>query len=266
MKKNFLAISESILAFLVYSNLLISFAAVVLFELCMQVLAIKVFWINHICIFLSSFLTYNSSIFYLKNPCSPKFVFMWQHIFWFKIAFGIALAALFCCFWFLKPQQLLFLGHLAAISVFYTIPFYKKKSLRNLPYLKVLLVGYVWAAMSVFLLADLNTKTMLLFLGQFCFIVGITLIFDIRDIQTDQKSQLKTFVQTFGIAQTKLLAYLFLFFSSVFFFKMGLYGLLINNLLALVLVFLATPQRHELYFTGLVDSLIFGQYIFSLLW
>lgn len=91
----------------------------------------------------------------------------------------------------------LFLG----VLTFLYSGFGKKKpsfKLREIPYLKVFLIAFVWSAATVLLTvihADeeiFNSTVLLVFTERYFFIFAIALQFDIRDMQTDREAGLKT--------------------------------------------------------------------------
>lgn len=120
--------------------------------------------------------------------------------------------------------------------VFYVIPFIRIKNkwikLRDIPFFKVFLVAFIWAMVSVYLpleLADIKVDLSHwnTFVAYMLLIFGITLPFDIRDVDVDTS---KTFANTLGVNNTRLLAIVVIFFWAVFslvthsglFFSLGL--------------------------------------------
>lgn len=116
----------------------------------------------------------------------------------------------FCYFAYLIPiKTLLYAIPFCFLTLLYAIPFLDKfeKNLRQIGYLKIIIVALVWAAFSVFLpLIDagvaFSSKEILFFLQRFLIVIVLVLPFDIRDLQYDEIS-LKTIPKKFGIKQTK---------------------------------------------------------------
>ncbi|MBX0292735.1 hypothetical protein K3G63_19980 [Hymenobacter sp. HSC-4F20] len=110
----------------------------------------------------------------------------------------------------------LFLVHLGGISVLYSMPLVRRGgrwwALRDLPLLKVFLIGYVWAAVTVWIPAlylgrELTEPVvLLLFLRRFLFILALAFVFDIRDYTKDRLTDTRTFPGVFGIGVTKGIA------------------------------------------------------------
>lgn len=113
---------------------------------------------------------------------------------WF-IAFIIAV-------FFTKTEVLFALVPLGIVTVFYSVPSQGNKKylfrLREIPYLKIFLIAFVWSASTIFLPVIqaggkiYNVKVILLFAERFFFIFAITIPFDIRDMQADRNAGIKT--------------------------------------------------------------------------
>lgn len=175
---------------------------------------------------------------------------------------------LFSSIMFLDWKQILYLLHLAIISLFYQpsawLNTLKKPSLRKIPQLKIIILAYVWASMSSFfpaMILDtpvLNADSIILFIAHFLFIMAIMIPFEIRDIDIDRKHLINTIPQKIGLKTSKLIAIILLI----------LFGLLINQLshsfwliwivvlVALPLVWRSSPFKSSLYFFFWVDGLI----------
>jgi len=168
----------------------------------------------------------------------------------------------------LEIKSWLFLSHLALIVLLYSWPI-KGRCLRMVPCLKIALIAYCWASVSVGLVLvnaglDLfsDTEYFYLFLDRFLFIVAITLAFDLRDVGCDREDGLVTLPLLLGERLAKGLSLLSLFgvaclaaaylpSSGQLIFDVGVL------ILAAILVLYATPSRHHYYYLGLIDGLIF---------
>ncbi len=101
-----------------------------------------------------------------------------------------------------KKEVLIALFPIGLITLFYSLPVVKHKKrflrLREIPGLKIFLIAFVWAASTIFLpiiqtgahynawhIAGMMTERIV-------FVLAITLPFDIRDMQADEGSGLKT--------------------------------------------------------------------------
>lgn len=101
------------------------------------------------------------------------------------------------------------------------VPFLKNKkvALRKIPGFKIFCIAASWAGLVVlFPLVQtglsLGMQEWLFFLQQFLFVFVLTLPFDVRDLNFDQKD-LKTVPQLIGVKQTKLLGVLLVFVYCV---------------------------------------------------
>lgn len=106
--------------------------------------------------------------------------------------------------------------------VFYAIPFIRIKNkwikLRDIPFFKIFLVAFIWAMVSVYLpleLADVHVDKSHwnTFVAYMLLIFGITLPFDIRDVDVDIS---KTFANTLGVNKTRFLAIIVILCWAVF--------------------------------------------------
>jgi 4-hydroxybenzoate polyprenyltransferase len=118
-----------------------------------------------------------------------------------------------------------FMLHLAVVAGLYSIPVLPDREgfipLRDVPFLKVFLIAYVWSAITVQLPQmeagrDLfATDSLILFVRRFLFIFALTLVFDIRDMHKDKLTGTVTFPGQWGVQRTKRLALLALLLFAV---------------------------------------------------
>lgn len=173
-------------------------------------------------------------------------------------------------FFFLLPwpvQLSLFIP--ALLSLAYVIPVLKgKKRLRDVHFVKVFLIAIVWTWLTVFLPAlelglEQQLSTILMCLERVCFVFAITIPFDIRDLEIDQFNKVKTIPSRYGIKNSKAIA-LFLLAMALGFAYLNLYTLgisawqflayLLSSLVAAILIIKSTGERHDYYYTGLLDG------------
>ena len=107
------------------------------------------------------------------------------------------------------------------LTILYAVPFLSglAKNLRQISYLKVLIVAFVWAGFTLLLpLVDanfsINLYTVIMFFKRFLLIVVLILPFDIRDVKYDAIS-LQTIPKKIGVNQTKRLGLLLLILSLI---------------------------------------------------
>ncbi|MBV5314474.1 MAG: UbiA family prenyltransferase [Prolixibacteraceae bacterium] len=117
-----------------------------------------------------------------------------------------------------KKEVLLAFLPLGIITLFYSVPVSGNRRhllrLREIPYLKIVLIAAVWSASTV-LLPVIQTdekfnsaQVILLLVERFFFIVAITIPFDIRDMEADRHSGLKTLPMILGEKNARSLSYL----------------------------------------------------------
>ncbi len=109
-------------------------------------------------------------------------------------------------------------------TFFYAVPFAGNKSLRRFPGIKIFVVAFVWAGVTVIVpvvAAEVNISNDLLltFFQRIMIVIALILPFEIRDVPYDSLN-LKTLPQQLGVLTTKLIGEGVLLFCLVFeFFK-----------------------------------------------
>ena len=118
--------------------------------------------------------------------------------------------------WQLSFKTLLFLLPFVLLTLLYAIPFLSgfQKNLRNVSYLKIIIVAIVWSGLTALLpVFDIkNVFTVEVYLSavqRFLLVIVLILPFDIRDVQYDVIS-LQTIPRKIGIENTKKLGYILL--------------------------------------------------------
>jgi len=168
---------------------------------------------------------------------------------------------------FVPLFEVLFLLHLALLSFFYEpASFVKAKlfSLRKVPLLKLIILSYIWASLSSFypaIVLDVNLlsrNVSNLFWIQFCFILAITIPFDIRDFYLDIKDKLITMPRIFGSKNTKIVATVFLGLFTILIvnWKDSFYEILVLVVISLLLIWRSHSRRSNLYYGFWLDSLL----------
>jgi len=117
-----------------------------------------------------------------------------------------------------KTAILLGFVPLALLTLFYSSPVPGNKNylfkLRDIPYLKIFLIAFVWSASTILLPVIqagekiVETQVLLLFAERFFFIFAITIPFDIRDMQADRDAGIKTIPMLINRNKVLLLSYL----------------------------------------------------------
>ncbi|MBI3220947.1 MAG: UbiA family prenyltransferase [Bacteroidetes bacterium] len=115
---------------------------------------------------------------------------------------GISTVAFIVVVWMAKTEVLWALAPIAVLTLFYSVPIPSSKRnlfrLREIPYLKIFLIAFVWSAVTILLpivhasAAFDRTDIIVLFAERFLFIFAIAMPFDIRDMDADKQTNLKT--------------------------------------------------------------------------
>ena len=172
----------------------------------------------------------------------------------------------------LPLRTLIFIAAFGAITFLYAIPFLPKhlfmdeqKNLRNIGGLKVYVIAFVWAGVTVLLPLfhqeyAFDADVWLTFFQRFVFIIILMLPFEIRDLQYDSL-KLSTIPQKIGIKNTKIIGLLLaMVFFFIEFFKdiLNPNEIVITLIMAVVtMVFLvfSKKEQSEYYSSFYVESL-----------
>jgi len=253
--------------FFLNSNLFISACVVALCQSSAILLNVEV---SHLMpfVFFSTLFSYNFQRFVRFNTSKNGF----KQLEWFKeqersiksitvIAFFLTIYFSFFLLW----KSLVILIPAVAITVLYPLNFQfssRNMQLREMPRLKIFWIVSVWTLVSVLLVASesgfsFSTEIWLLLASRFCFVLALTIPFDIRDLKYD-KSSMKTIPQLFGVEKSKQLALISLAFFELtaivhyivadfsFYF---LLALLFTSLYVGILVYKTNEERKETFYT-----------------
>ncbi len=186
---------------------------------------------------------------------------------------GAVGAVAFLLMWPLWPQTWPLLLPAAALTFFYVTPFTSGKGrgigLREVPFLKAVLIAVLWSVIVVAVPLRLNPGefTSATIIGYTCMrvplILALAILFDIRDQPTDDPT-LRTVPLVFGINGSKTIASLLLLCSALFevAFLLGLgqvaasWTILAGYAFALLLTVRAKPVRDPFYYAILVDGVM----------
>lgn len=169
------------------------------------------------------------------------------------------------------------------IALLYVIPIFKRNGswlrLRDIPYVKIFLVAGVWTFVTVclplVLLPDftfqslLNPTAILTASNRFLIFFAITLPFDIRDLEHDNKNGLKTFATSLGVDGIKKLSQILLIvgtFIALYCYHKGYYfpghtlALIVSCASTSWLISKVDEQSTEYYFSGWLDGSLLDQY------
>ena len=175
---------------------------------------------------------------------------------------------LMCFYGFqLSIKTLFLIAGFGLLTVLYAIPFLSgfQKNLRNISYLKIVVVALVWAGVTVvvpifdsFDIVEYQ-KISLVFLQRFLLICVLILPFDIRDIKYDAIS-LQTIPRKIGTQSTKKLGFVLMLFALVIEFLISTNEISKNIFLGFSLVLMlflmrAKENQSKYYSSFWVESL-----------
>lgn len=155
-----------------------------------------------------------------------------------------------------------------ALSFFYVwkLPFLKL-NLRSIPAFKIFVLGFTWVLATQFLpyklFAEnhLEVNSVLVLFSSFLFIISISIPFDIRDIEVDEK-KLRTIPQIVGINNSKWIG-IFLLISSAGLLMISIQqfniGILIGTILTAIIIGYSGKYKSDLFYSGLVDGALIYQ-------
>lgn len=264
-------ILRKILDTVVYSNLFIAFAVA-----CFT-LQTAIFFPEHGAIieelsvlnFIATFMLYNlQRLFYASRenldekynwyPRNRRLLFTGMAL--FLISFSDRLLD----FFIQHPDYFFIYCLLTALSLLYFLP---PVQLKKYGLLKPFIIAFVFVACAVLLplYKTLSWELITYAAGQFCFIAGLCVLFDIKDLEHDRALGLKTLPIRVGIKKTKYLCILLLLLytasagvSSQQSVLLGYLGISVINTLLILLV---KPLRTAYFYFYLLDGLIVAQYV-----
>lgn len=201
-------------------------------------------------VFLSTVISYNFiRLVRLDTIKSWMSVWLKENRKWMLVLSGSCTVLLIFLLIQLRWEAILSLIPFFIVTFFYSVPvFYTKKTLRFTPGIKLFVIAFSWAGVTVFFpLVDsgysINMEVVMLFIQRIFLAMALTIPFDIRDLNYD-KASLKTIPQLIGVKKAKLLGAVFaLIFMGFefYFYQFQLYLMLpefiVGGLLMLSLYF-----------------------------
>jgi len=266
---------EELFMSVLYSSLFISFCGFALtietYKLAALPVSLSMAWF----VFMATLFTYNVSsvqavlarFLYGKQSVGKSWVLRNRTALSGLGIAGILIAAVIY-FYYNLNISFWFVLHLAIISVGYTVPILyrarKARPLRKIPLLKVFLIAYVWAAVTIFFpLMDAgmevwNEQALLLFIRRFLFILALALLFDIRDYTYDRNTSILTIPGLIGVMKTKFLSLglLLLYAVLAIMTETGatVTALLIGAAGAAIVVIFSAEYKKRVYYLLLADG------------
>ena len=201
-------------SFIIHSNILIALAALALTLATQVQLGMEPRAHLYLAlIFLATLFDYNLHRYlttYNKHEAIKNEKLKWatEHLNTFVALIILPFGGLVVVIFFVKTEVLYLLLPLALLSFLYSFPFPAKQNrnfrLLNIPGMKTFLIAFVWTSATVLVPVFFENQsfdhleTILLFVERFTFIFAIAIPFDIRDVETDRLSSLKTIPIHFG--------------------------------------------------------------------
>jgi len=223
--------------------------------------------------FIATFTLYNLQRLYYsaKQPNNAKYNWYNKNR---RLIFTLIALSVFCSFnllwdfFFENKKTLLAYGFLSLLSIFYFLP---PIQLRKYGLLKPFIIAFVFSSVSIILpnLSKLNDVLLIYTAGQFCFIAALCVLFDIRDFAYDKESEFITLPIKYGVRKAKYTAVflLMVYLASAILISQTNYLLvaILTSGISLTLTIIASPSKHNYFYTLLVDGCIIVQCLVLLL-
>lgn len=278
----------NIVNFVIYSNILISFAAV---SLCLSSQIILAgdgtLYPYLLAVFFGTLCEYNLNSFLLIArrkilPKGERFDWIRSNKSCVVFLFLTSLAGVILTCLYLQTSVFLLFVIGATILFLYSTPVFfssrKYFSLRDIKFLKIFLISFVWAFVTIAIpfckVASERSffEFITLFIERFLFIFAITIPFDIKDMEQDRVQKLRTIPTMIGAERANQLSHILLFLFLFLVCSRFLYDQKTDVLLASLMMFLILKLlfhfrkdlkrylNRDLYCYGLLDGsmLLYG--------
>jgi hypothetical protein len=217
-------------------------------------------------VFFGTWLIYNTHrVIGLKNEdkeqLSPPLIWTKDNLSLIAIIFIISGVISLYLFLTFTLNIKIFIVLMTFLSLGYSVRFMRIKNkqlnLREVPFLKLFLVSLVGAFVSVFIIppALYHEKIWSIMITRICFLLAITIPFDIRDRLIDKQQGILTFPNYFGITKSKLLGWLFLLIYLILVLNSEM--IIIHSLMAFlvgILIYFSDKTTSYIYFNVLIES------------
>ena len=216
--------------------------------------------------------------FFLKKQLVDNQRFLKTKSFSSPLSILTILAGLFCMYYFFSIKTITQWSLIVAafLSLAYVLPIFGGKRLRDLPYIKIFTIAFVWAFVTVILPVQeygniLDSHVRWMFLERALFVFALTIPFDIRDLDVDTKTNVKTIPLSMGVQKAKYLGILAIISCIFIVLTLNIQGVYsIKNTIALLLTYAVSSLvvgftrkgRSDYYFYGLADGMMLLQSVF----
>lgn len=263
---------KSILDFFLYSNLFISVCASVITVETYLLVHSEINWLYAGFIFSSSIVLYNYPSLFLsgdeQHSDRHRWIFANKKIIWLISIPALVVTSVLIFFFPLK--LILWFTPITVLSFAYFLPV---TNLRAVPVLKAVVVAFVWTCITYFF--PLLLESISLFeigtggISRFFFLLSLAVAFNIRDIESDKKADVKTLPVIYGAQTTKIFCLIFLLiFSLLIIFSP--YEIKVKCALMLsaagtaALIVFASEKRPEYFYSLWMDGMLILQTIILL--
>ena len=213
--------------------------------------------------------------FFLKKQLIGNQRFLKTKSFSTPLSILTILAGTVCCylFFYLKTPTQLSLIVAAILSLSYVLPVFGGQRLRDFPFVKIFTIAFVWAFVTVILPIQEYGKMMdksvgLLFLEKALFIFALTIPFDIRDLDVDATTNVKTIPLSIGVRKAKYLGIISLATCMILVFilnkqhtysSINMMALLLSYFISALVIGFTQKNRSDYFFYGLTDGMMLLQ-------
>ena len=172
---------------------------------------------------------------------------------------------------FYFSQELIFLNFYflittGIVSVMYFIPLF---SIRKIYFLKPVFIAFFWTLITVIfpiykLSEHIAFEDVLFALSQFCFVLVLAVLFDIRDVEHDRKSGTLTLPVKFSVKTIKEYSYLFVFLYAIFLpnsFEKNVITTAIMIFILTIVIARSDSKNKNSYFLFWVDGCMLFQFV-----
>lgn len=259
--------TNKLIQFIVYSNLWISIGSAFL---CWQIFILNGLEINIRFLFFVFFCTlfsYNfqrtSRIKKLEIQLPNSWVVQNKNIAYFILGVSV-LGAIATVPIFNAPFSLFWIFVLGIVSGGYSY-----RGFRDVPYLKIILISASWGITCGILpfIISKNPSAYLIFMNfslVFCYILSITIPFDIRDLEVDEKTK-RTIPQILGVNKAKFSAFISLIVSIIIalfiFSPFQSFIYFVSSIFSGYLIYNSNKNKPDIYFSFFIDGHIIFQFI-----
>ena len=176
-------------------------------------------------------------------------------------------------------SRLILLVFAGLLSLLYTLPIFSHRRLRDLPFIKIFLIAIVWTYLTLVMpLFEQGVDMNIIYFysaSQILFFLGLTIPFDIRDIDIDNLNQVKTLATSHTMNQLHLISFYLIASSTIleiigyYAFEnentSGLISIILAHLTTIYLIYKFRNKKHDYYYGGILDAMIMLPYLLYLI-